>query len=110
MLKYLRKSFIFRDKLIRIYYLVISDLLQVAAELGKALVSQNKELENIIRLQKHTIEEQSHEIEVCYQNKKFRTFIGPQYYFLNLEKSELCTSRIRIQRKIIKSFSNIQNM
>ncbi|XP_033332739.1 cerebellar degeneration-related protein 2-like isoform X2 [Megalopta genalis] len=37
--------------------------LQLAAELGKTLLERNKELENIIKLQQSTVEEQAQEIE-----------------------------------------------
>lgn len=38
--------------------------LQLAAELGKTLLERNKELENIIKLNQATVEEQAQEIEV----------------------------------------------
>lgn len=46
----------------------VSDL-QLAAELGKTLLERNKELENNLKQQQNTIDEQAQEIEVrCYIN------------------------------------------
>lgn len=45
--------------------------LQLAAELGKTLLERNKELENIIKLNQATVEEQAQEIEVIVNTLQY---------------------------------------
>ncbi|XP_029033076.2 cerebellar degeneration-related protein 2 isoform X1 [Osmia bicornis bicornis] len=68
--------------------------LQLAAELGKTLLERNKELENIVKAQQSTIEEQAQEIE--YMKKQIAAL------------REVNDSRLKIYEQLEVSIQNLE--
>nr|XP_012144323.1 PREDICTED: cerebellar degeneration-related protein 2 isoform X1 [Megachile rotundata] len=68
--------------------------LQLAAELGKTLLERNKELENIVKAQQTTIEEQAQEIE--YMKKQIAAL------------REVNDSRLKIYEQLEVSIQNLE--